>query len=315
MLWLIIGAIVIGVAVLWPTYKPGVDRYEQSRVAVPRSIKLLGVFAGLVIACLSLITIVPARSYGVVTSFSKPTGRNLDSGLHLKAPWHKVTDMDGTIQQINNDGTPPPPDSDEAKEVERARGKTEVRLNNQSVMYVENVMRWRIKQDAADTLFQDWKEFERIDPGLVSKELAAALNVALADYNPYVAPDKAPAKDGLANEVREVLVGADGQSGKIGDQIEIVSLSIIKVDFDEKTQANINNLQAEVARTATATQEIATAEQKKLAADKTAQITTPSLITRCLDIQQQAVEKGLGLIGAPSCFTGNSARVVAPPNR
>src|SRR5215207_2979275 len=49
-------------------------------------------FFGVLSILASLVTVVPTQNIGVVTSFNKITGRTLDAGLHLKAPWHKVTD-------------------------------------------------------------------------------------------------------------------------------------------------------------------------------------------------------------------------------
>jgi regulator of protease activity HflC (stomatin/prohibitin superfamily) len=278
--------------------------------------------AGLVILALAVTTIVPARSYGVVTEFQRPIGRELDAGLHLKAPWQGVQDMDGTIQQINNDGGAVPEDLKDKPEA--SRSKTEVRLTNQSVMYVENIVRWRIRKEAASDLYQDWKEFERIDPGLVSKEVNAAINVALTDYDPYVAPEEAPSKESLSNEVLDVLAGPapTRNTGKIGAQIEIVSLSVIKVDFDAKTQDNIQVLQQETANTKTAQQKVLTAEQDRLAALKYAQAynDNPSaLVKECLNLidkhgGQVQPEYQPGLPATLNCnfLTSNGSGTVVP---
>jgi hypothetical protein len=97
---------------------------------------VFGVLAALVLA-LGSFTMVSTRNVGVVTTFGKPTG-TLSNGLHIKAPWQSVTEMNGTIQIDNHTG-------------ELA---TTVRLGNNSVANVENSVRWRIVPAAADELFR-----------------------------------------------------------------------------------------------------------------------------------------------------------------
>src|SRR5829696_2509462 len=48
-------------------------------------------------------TIVSTRNIGVVTTFGRPSG-TLSNGLHAKAPWQSVTEMNGTIQIDNHIG-------------------------------------------------------------------------------------------------------------------------------------------------------------------------------------------------------------------
>jgi regulator of protease activity HflC (stomatin/prohibitin superfamily) len=104
-------------------------------------------------------TIVSTRNIGVVTTFGRPSG-TLSNGLHAKAPWKSVTEMNGTIQIDNHTG----------------EAATTVRLGNNSTAFVDNSVRWRIQPAAADELFLDYRDFENVRDNLVTRELRAALN-------------------------------------------------------------------------------------------------------------------------------------------
>src|SRR4051812_27512817 len=110
--------------------KNAASRTRSLRIAV-----VTGVLAILVVI-FSSTTIVSARNVGVVTTFGRPSG-TLGNGLHVIAPWQKVTEMDGTIQIDNHTG-------------EMA---TTVRLGNNSTANVDNSVRWRIQPAAADELY------------------------------------------------------------------------------------------------------------------------------------------------------------------
>jgi regulator of protease activity HflC (stomatin/prohibitin superfamily) len=268
--------------------------------------KVIGVgvlLLGLLLAGLSTLTSVPARNVGVVTSFGKVSGRTLEPGLHLKAPWQKVQDMNGTVQQIDNLGD----------------RKTAIRLNTQSEMFVENVVRWKIRPQSAADLYQDWTDNKgdivenRVGPGLVEKEIAASINAALAGYDPLNPTRKNT--DQLSADVRNRLVGPKGDAGTIGNKIELVTFQIIKVDFDGQTQARIVNYQEEVARTKQAAQRVATAQQEKLANDKIkASVSNDPnvLVNKCLDTHARIVEKGGSLTGVPPCWPINGVQSVRP---
>lgn len=104
--------------------------------AVPALALVLAVVS-LVIAC---ITMVGTRDIGIVTSFGRPV-RHLDNGIHGKAPWEKVSSLDGAIQTDNYVGT---------------KNCTDIRIGNESTACVDNSIRWRIKPEAGDTLFRDY---------------------------------------------------------------------------------------------------------------------------------------------------------------
>src|SRR4051812_12345510 len=59
-------------------------------------IALVGGGLAVFVLILGSTTIVSTRNIGVVTTFGRP-GATLSNGLHVKAPWQAVTEMNGTI--------------------------------------------------------------------------------------------------------------------------------------------------------------------------------------------------------------------------
>lgn len=263
-----------------------------------RTLRLAGLASGaasLVCLALSLTTMVPTQQVGIPVTFGKP-GTPMSNGLHLKAPWTTVALMDATVQIDNNLGPE----------------RTEIRLKNQSTAYVQNSVRWRIKPEAAAELYKAHRQFENIGPALQEQELAAAMNQALADYNPLAqakaaatgdATDTARAKDfdELADQVKQRM------EESIGDRLIIDSVIITKIDFDEKTQSRIDAYQVEIGNTRIAEQRKETAKAEA-AANKTLADSVSKdpnvLVSKCLDTLASMVEKGEQVPVGFSCWPG-----------
>lgn len=63
---------------------------------------LLGL-VGLLVIVPSLIGSVPTGNIGIKTSFGKVLDDSLKEGIHLKAPWEKIINMDGRLQKYENE--------------------------------------------------------------------------------------------------------------------------------------------------------------------------------------------------------------------
>ena len=220
-------------------------------------------------------TIVSTRNIGVVTTLGKPSG-TLGNGLHMKAPWQSVTEMDGAIQIDNHTG----------------EYATMVRLGNNSTAYVDNSVRWRIQAAAADSLFLDYRDFDNVRENLVTRELRAALNEVFSDFDP-LAPENVEGTDvqALGNDV------ADNLRAKVGDQVDIINVIIPLVSYDEATQGRINALNAERANTRVAEQRAKTAEAEARANEILAGSVSDNpnvLVSKCLDAAREASLSPLG---------------------
>jgi regulator of protease activity HflC (stomatin/prohibitin superfamily) len=261
----------------------------KSPTAKSRSMRI-AVVAGvltLFVVILGSTTIVSTRNIGVVTTFGRPGG-TLTNGLHWKAPWQSVTEMNGTIQIDNHTG----------------ESATTVRLGNNSTAFVENSVRWRIQPAAADELFLDYREFENVRDNLVTRELRAALNEVFADFDP-LAPENVEGANvqALGDDVAEKL------RTKVGDQVEIINVIVPLVNYDDATQERINALNVEKANTRIAEQRAKTAEAEARANEILAASVSNDpnvLVSKCLDAAREARISPLG------CWPGTAAVPTVP---
>lgn len=272
----------------------------RERVAFKFSLGIGLVALAVVSLLISTIAIVHTKQIGVVTTFNKPVG-NLDNGLHLKAPWQKVHEMDGAIQT----------DNFLCKEVGgKADEGIDVRIGNQSVACLDVTIRWRLRQAAAEALYRDYRGFEHVRESLVVRDLNQSLNDVFVDYNPLSvvntdAPAAGPSLEELSTRTKETLVK------RVGEQIEILSVFIPIVHHDKQTQTKINQYQAARADTRIAEQRIQTARKEaeaNVALTNSISKEPNVLVSKCLDM----VAKGTPLPAGFSCWPGGSGAVVVP---
>lgn len=296
----------LGIAVLWAGRRRRTPATGTSTTAglVTRSAgysALAAVVLGLLLLATSCVTQVTTKNVGVVTSFGRPVGA-LGNGLHLKAPWHKVTEFDAAVQ------------TDSHKSKDNDSTCTDIRIGNQSVACVDNSVRWRIVQDSADDLYRDYREFENVRDSLVTRELDAALNEVFADYDPLAGVDTngastAPSLDQLSEEVTARL------RQKVGNQVEVLSVIIPLVSFDKTTQDKINDYQAELANTRIARQKQQTADAQAEANRKLSSSVSNDpnvLVSKCFDILAEMVNAKEPVPAGFTCWPGGGTGIVIP---
>ena len=130
----------------------------------------------------------------------------------------------------------------------------------------------------------------------------------MATYNPIENVKDGDSKDDdlaqLAQQVQETLVD------KVGEDIDVRSITIPLIDFDESTQNKINELQAEVARTRIAQQRQKTSEAEAKANDILNKSLSDEVLTsKCLDIIERSGQSPLG------CFPGSNQAIVDTTNK
>jgi regulator of protease activity HflC (stomatin/prohibitin superfamily) len=234
-----------------------------------------------------------------VTAFGKPV-RSLSNGLHVKLPWEDVHQLDGTIQ-TDNHTTP--------------AHCTDIRIGNESTACIDNTIRWRIKLSAGQRLYQDYREMENIRDSLVTRELKAALNEVLSDYNPLeqIQADSESAKPDLNAFARDVRTGL---SRRVGNDIEIESVILPIIRFDTQTQSKINAYQAEVANTRIAEQREQTAQAQARANRNLAGSISKDpnvLVSQCMDTLAEMVKEAQKVPIGFSCWPGGSPTSVVVP--
>lgn len=225
----------------------------------------------------SSFTTVSTKNIGVVTAFGKPTGE-IPNGAHFVAPWETVHEYDAAVQPETFTDGPTSHDADHRC--------IDVRLGNQSIGCAETRFTWQIQPKDARELFQNYRSFDHLRRTLVLGAMRSALNNVFQDYNPIaLLQTGAPLKDVLnakASQVQRIM------RDDIGTRVNVGNLIIPLVFYDDATQANINQFQAQVGKTRIAEQARKTAEQQAAAneilAKSLQQTGVTVLISKCLDL-------------------------------
>ena len=293
----IITLFLLVVGILWVIFAPK-DETENLKLGA-----LLPLGVAFLLFLFTVFTIVPTRTIGVVTSFGRPVD-TYSNGLHLKAPWEKVHELDGTIQTDNWVGY----------DENNNPWCTDIRIGNESTACVDNTIRWRIRLDAGKRLYQDYKEMDNIRESLVTRELKASLNHVLANFNPLeqIKVDSKGAPD--LNEFSRLVT--EDLRKRVGNDVEILSVIIPIIHFDDQTQGKINAYQAEVANTRIAEQKITTnkAQAKANEALKESISRDPNvLVAKCLDALDDMVKKNITPPIGFNCWPGAAASTVVVP--
>jgi SPFH domain / Band 7 family len=102
MTWQVFAALVLLAVTVCPLLA---RTWAKNPAARTRNLRIAVITGGLAILVIILgsTTVVSPRNVGVVTTFGRPSG-TLSNGLHVKAPWQSVTEMNGTIQIDNHTG-------------------------------------------------------------------------------------------------------------------------------------------------------------------------------------------------------------------
>ncbi len=234
-------------------------------------------FLALLCLVLASTAIVGTRQIGVATQFNRPNGETYTNGFHFKSPMVKVHEMDGAVQIDTYQGD----------------NRITVRLGNNSTALADASIRWQIKQDAADELFVQYKTFDGVRVNLIERNLKVALNEAFASFDPLATKnlETSPLPD-ISKDALDLL------RKKVGTEVEIIDVSVPTIDYDDKTEERINQINEERASTTKAEQEIKTNEARREAAEKLAGMAPPDLRIAIANCLNKMAETGTNL----NCF-------------
>ena len=318
MFWFIIGLIFLAIAVSVAALGSkayevrDIDGDKTGKILNVKKISIIPLVIALFFVALSSITVVDTRNVGVVTQFNKPTGETLNAGLHFKAPWEAVTDIDASIKVQEYFG-------EDAISVKIADGgDAQIGIS----------YRWRINADGADTVFQDYRNSDleiedAVRKALVSTNVKSAINEEFGTYDPLsganldnltpeqlanaeinVVPDYEAFNKAIQENVEAKIKG-------LGDLIDIQSITISSVKLPESTQTRINAFNAAVQDTKIALQEVATKQAQAEGNNQlAASLQDPNvLVSKCFD----ALAAGQFVLPAGgSCWPGGGSGVVIP---
>ncbi|MFY1575596.1 SPFH domain-containing protein [Verrucosispora sp. WMMD703] len=228
---------------------------------------------------------VPIRSVGIVTSFGKPTGEVTGSGLKWVTPWQRVGEWDAGRQKYDHIG------SDKC---------VRVRTGTLADACVEVLVEWQVQPENAPQQFMDYKgDFESFRGQRVGVQLDSAVNDAFATYNPL---ERIDSKTGNLNVDLKPFSASikSNAEGRLADDVEILSVTITRVNHDDKTEGNIKAFQDKLAQTRNLEQDRLNAEIQKQVTETNA---TVDKVTRCLEIADKHGSSP-GLCINPGIITG-----------
>lgn len=260
-----IGAIILMLGLLTRA-RAGSDREIREAGGAATMVGSFAIVVAVIFLLFGLFTIVGTRQVGIVTSFNKPTGETFSNGLHFKAPWVNVTEFDAAVQN----------------DVYNGDNRISVRLGNNSTALADANIRWQIKQDAADELFVQYKTFDGVKSNLIDRNLRVALNESFGGFDPLAPENEAKTNNLAAVTTKSLKLLRE----KVGDQVEILDVSVPIIDYDEQTEQRINAINGSKADQTRALIEAQTAETRANAAKALANMPPPDLriaISACLN--------------------------------
>lgn len=267
---------------------------EGNKVRDTVSLRLAGLIPLLIVLvwlASTCTTIVQAKQVGVVTTFGKPSDTTLGSGLHLKAPWQKVTDIDATIQTDEYHGD----------------SAIKVILSDKNTADISATIRWAINKDKANEIYADFRSDDPTDSfrkAVVSTQFKAAMNSVFNSYDATAESPLTPSE--LSDKVHAIL------KEKTHDLLDIKSITISYIKPDKAVQKKIDALQTQRGATKVAEEKIVTAkaeaEANRILSESVSN--DPNvLVSKCLDlIADGAFEPPAGF----SCWPGSTGSVVVP---
>lgn len=296
-----------------PKLSEGAIKRLQLSSAIYNGTRWIGLGVA-IIALISLIfsstTTVSAKNVGVAVNFGKVSQQTLSPGLHFKAPWTKVIEIDGTIQTDQYAGD----------------SCIRVTIGDGSQACAKITNRWQINPKNAASIYEQHRSddpTQSFRAATISTELEQAISETLGNYNPIsnlkvvggsddatqvsFVPDYDKLSEQIEDNMKKRLDDAD--------QAKIVGITFSHLDLSDNTQKKINDYIAAVGETRIALQQKETAAAQA-AANKELSASVSNdpnvLVSRCLDILKDSSQNGYKLPAGFSCWPGDNGTVVVP---
>ncbi len=255
-------------------------------------------FCGLIsLGCLVVasMSVVPTRNVGIVTAFSKPTGRTTGAGLKWHAPWQGIDDWDASGQTFAHLG-------------DRCVWVT-IAAQRRACVPVQ--IEWNSKAERAPENWAAYREVEGIEGGRfgtftarrVEPQINQALTSVFTSFDPLgqinTTTGDAAAPD-LNKTYRQPLL--DALQAGLGLDIEIRSVAFEAPRYDEPTTAAINAYGQKVLEARNLKVDEQNAQTRKRISATNASVDN---VTRCLEIAEKAgKEPGLCMNPLGALATG-----------
>lgn len=244
-------------------------------------------------------TTVGTKNVAVLTTFGRPTGY-LDNGFHWKAPWQTPHEISDAVQTDTYASDP-----ENATQPQGGATNTcvHVRIERQAVACVNVSIRWQIRPEGVDYLYRNFKSNDHITDNVVLRDLQQAMNIAFSSYDPL-------GVDASGNNTNPPLTDYSDKittqmRSEIGRWIDVQSVIIPLLNYDPDTQKKVQQLLQQIALTRVAQQAKQTAKAQAAANKALAASVSKDpnvLVSKCLDILKEVVDKGGQLPAGFSCF-------------
>lgn len=217
-----------------------------------KNLIIVCIIAVLVAACLAMsLTVIQAGHTGVITTFGKVSTTVLQEGLHIKAPWQKVTKIDNRIVKltVDTDGS--------TKDLQQV--KTELAVN------------YRV--DATKSYYIIKNVGRTYEDTLVTPATNEVLKAVMAKYS---AEECITNRASLSNEIIKSINDKLNKQGIFVEDINIVNFNFseeLNAAIEAKQVAEQNKLKAETEKEKTIIEAQAAAEKKTIAAKANADAT------------------------------------------
>ena len=256
---------------------------------------VIGGVAGLVVSAILIafatVTVVPTKTVGIPVTFGV-VGQPMPNGLNIKAPWTNVELMDMTVQSLDASEDNPTV----AKDVDDMD------------VYVHNNVRWALKEEATDDVFNDTKNIDGDNMKVIADKFIqpahrAVVQDVMATYNPL--DDKKPTNAEVSDDIKAGLIE------RIGDRFVISAVDVTFIDTTQATKDRINMLNAERANTRIAEQKKETsineAAANKILAESVSN--DPNVLVReCLRL----IDESKPLPAGFQCWPNSGGSIVIP---
>ena len=236
-------------------------------------------------------TIVPTKTVGIPVTFGV-VGQPMPNGFNWKAPWTDVELMDMTVQSLDASEDNPTV----AKDVDDMD------------VYVHNNVRWALKEEATDEVFNDTKNIDgdnmkAIADKFIQPTHRAVIQDVMATYNPL--DDNKPGNAEVSKAIKDEMYK------RLGDRFEITAVDVTFIDTTQATKDRINMLNAERANTRIAEQKKETAaneaEANKILAESVS--SDPNVLVReCLRL----IDESKPLPAGFQCWPNSGGSIVIP---
>lgn len=240
------------------------------------------------------------KEVGVVTTWGKVHPETMSPGWNWKGPFDKVTEIDATTQ------------------TDKYRGDNaiKVRMKDGNTAEIYTTLRWSISEKEASKVYAEFRSddpTESLRDAMVSEQFKGAANAEFASFDPLslagIEGSPEPDYKALADAVQKRM------ESETEGLVKVRSVTISLIKLDKRSQKNLDDYVAQVAKTRTAKEAQKTAAEQAKANEILSDSISKDpnvLVSRCLDL----IESGdLVLPAGGSCWPGGGSGVVIPGGR